>query len=233
MNLRLNTNTKLKIAQIAYRTQKYFRSVFGNAKDQITCKRMGLNWELNLREGIDLAIYLFNGFEKQTFSAIQKQIFPGAIVLDIGANIGAHALPMAKTVTSSGKVYAIEPTLSAFTKLSKNKSLNPELTQLIPINAFLTDSASKMPSHLYSSWDLFEKDIHAIHGGVLQTVGEAKSFTLDELSIQLKLSHLDFIKMDVDGFECIILRGGIRTILKFKPKIIFELGIYTLQEQFA
>jgi 23S rRNA G2069 N7-methylase RlmK/C1962 C5-methylase RlmI len=92
--IKLSTKTKLKIATALYKSAHYSRAMFGG-KDLVHCKRGGVNWELDLTEGIDLAIYLFGRFERSTSLALQRAIRPGMTVLDIGANVGAHALPMA------------------------------------------------------------------------------------------------------------------------------------------
>src|SRR4030095_4914874 len=81
--------------------------------------RDGLRWQLDLCEGIDLALYL-GIFETDSVSVVRRLLEPGAVVLDIGANIGAHTLPMARRVGPNGKVYAFEPTQFAFQKLQNN-----------------------------------------------------------------------------------------------------------------
>jgi hypothetical protein len=67
-------------------------------------RRRGLKWELDLREGIDLAIFAFGCFESETYQTIQKIVRPGSIVFDIGANIGAHTLNLARLSAPTGKV---------------------------------------------------------------------------------------------------------------------------------
>ena len=99
----MKTKTKIFIAEVA---------------------RGGVNWRLNLTEGIDFSIYLLGAFEPITVAACARLIKPGDTVLDIGANIGALALPMARMAGPSGKVYCFEPTDYAFKKLTAN--LGPE-----------------------------------------------------------------------------------------------------------
>lgn len=52
-------------------------------------------------------------------------------MLDIGANIGSHTLPLAQMVGPSGRVYSFEPTDYAFGKQRRNLSLNPELSKRV------------------------------------------------------------------------------------------------------
>ncbi len=228
----MNTNLKIQLARHLYRLIKIFRSLTGTFKNLVICKRNHLKWQLDLEEGIDLSIYFFGAFEPRTWRSIQKKISLGDIVLDIGANVGAHALPMAKAVGHEGRVYAIEATDWAFQKMLVNQKLNPELQQsLIPLQVLLTDKTKELPQHLHSSWNLFKENVHPVHGGTLNTLQQAQVMSLDELIEKLKLQKIDFIKIDVDGFECQVFRGAIKTLTKFRPHIILELCPYVLEEQ--
>ena len=52
--------------------------------------RKGIKWELELSEGIDLSIYVFGCFERETTKALKKNISSDSYILDIGANIGGN-----------------------------------------------------------------------------------------------------------------------------------------------
>src|SRR5262245_34452280 len=111
----LTTRTKVAIARLAYSAISAVRRRVG-LDHSVRVVRDGACWELDLREGIDLAIYL-GLFEAGTSRALRRLVRPGAVVLDVGANIGAHTLRLAKLVGESGRVIAFEPTVYAHTKL--------------------------------------------------------------------------------------------------------------------
>src|SRR5580692_10186007 len=92
-----------------------------------TVRRRRVNWALDLREGIDFSIWLLGAFELATVRAYERLVRRGDTVLDIGANIGAHTLHLARAVGAEGKVWAIEPTDYAIGKLRDNMALNPGL----------------------------------------------------------------------------------------------------------
>jgi hypothetical protein len=48
--------------------------------------------------------------------------------------------------------------------------------------------------------------------------------TVDEMSDSLQLQRLDFIKSDVEGYECEVLKGGSRTFQRFRPVILVEVN---------
>ncbi len=228
----MNTQAKLQSARFLLSAVKVSRSLVGKKSDEVICRRSALWWNLDLREGIDLSIYLFHQFDRSTSAAIHAVLFSGATVLDIGANCGAYALPMAKKVGAQGRVYAIEPTDWAFDRLMKNKSLNVELAEsLVPLKMFLSDSTAAFPQEIYSSWNLLKSNTHPIHGGDLKSAQNAECMTLDQLVDRLKLTRLDFVKLDVDGFESKVIRGGIKSLVRFKPKLLIEITPYTLEEQ--
>jgi FkbM family methyltransferase len=156
---------------------------------------------------------------------------PGAIALDLGANVGAHALFMADAVRPNGKVYAIEPTDYAYQRLVKNLSLNPALSGVLhPIQAYLGDGRP-MPQSAYASWKLVpENDQHPIHQGTAKSISGARGVTLDALVAELAIPRLDLIKIDVDGAEVSILSGAKETLSRFKPRILIELAPHVLEE---
>ena len=83
------------------------------------------------QKGVDLSIYVFGCFEEETAKALKRIISEDNYVLDIGANIGAHTLPIAAMLGKKGKVLAVEPTKFAFDKLKINLALNENLSHFV------------------------------------------------------------------------------------------------------
>ncbi len=196
-------------------------------------KRGGINWCLDLNEGIDLVIYLSGCFEKNTLRAYSRLLKQGDIVLDVGGNIGAHTLHFAKLVGENGHVYVFEPTVYAFNKLVKNISLNPDLeNRITAIQAMLSDGINnKLESEIYSSWPLKKnKDIHPLHAGKLESTDGAKVMSVDGFVKVHELEKVDFVKLDVDGNEVSILRGAKHMLQRENCPILMELSFYTLKE---
>jgi len=223
----------MRLASTLYRALKAIRS-FTGAEDVARVRRNGLNWELDLREGIDLAIFAFGSFERETTRALKKLVMPGSIVLDIGANIGAHTLNLGRLVGPRGKVYAFEPTTYAFNKLKRNLALNPEISaRVVAEQARLTCEPKLDRSvEIYSSWKVVgEEPRHPKHLGIAQSTGAAAVLTLDDYCNNSDLSGIAFVKLDVDGFETEVLSGGIQTLRRDSPTICMELAPYALEER--
>jgi hypothetical protein len=120
----LSTCHKIRIVRTLSSHVQFFRKCFGRTTRVIVTRR-GVTWVLDLREGIDFAIYLLGGFELRTLRSYPRTIKAGDTVLDVGANIGAHTLPFAQLVGSPGKVFSFESTAYAFAKQKTNISLTP------------------------------------------------------------------------------------------------------------
>jgi FkbM family methyltransferase len=229
---RLGTAEKIRLARLLYRIVRASRAVAGARSGIVVCRRRGLRWRLDLSEGIDLSIYVFGRFEGSVGRLIDRHLTAGMIALDIGANVGAHAVPMAARVAPSGRVFAVEPTHWAYRRLLVNQRLNRHLEPVLtPVRAALGVDPASGASEYYASWNLKQqRDVHDVHRGALRSAREARRLTLDGLVAELGLKKLDFIKIDVDGCECEVLSGGRETLARLRPLILFEFCPYALEE---
>lgn len=180
-----------------------------------------------LERGYRFGYIYLGGFEVRTLRQYKTLINEGDVVLDIGANIGSHTLPLAKLVGVTGKIYAFEPTTYAFKKQQTNIALNPVLIQRISSHQIMltaTDSDS-LPEAIYSSWPLESaNDLHGIHHGRLMDTKGCLTSSLDTFVFDTNIEHIDVIKLDVDGNECDVLAGAKNVLIKWKPKIMLELA---------
>jgi len=133
----------------------------------------------------------------------------GDIVFDIGAFVGDTALWFSKAVGPQGRVYAFEPEPSNFEKLKANRERN-KVTNVIPLQLALSEN---------------EGEMQITSGGgssaITETAGDTsvKVTTVDKSVEANKLTRVDFIKMDVEGYELKVLAGARETIKTFKPSL--------------
>jgi FkbM family methyltransferase len=225
----LTTKTKVEIARILYGViLKFRRTVMGKGA-QTLVNRRGIQWSLDLNEGIDLSIYLFGAFERSTVKLLEKLVKPGDVILDIGANIGAHTLYLAKSVGPGGKVIAFEPTDYAFQKLQRNLALNPLLESRVTAEQLMLvdDRNTPLEAEIYSSWPLDTR--HGVHEklcGKAMPTAHAHAERLDDYARRTGMKRADLIKLDVDGHEASVLFGARQMIGEFRPTILMELSPY-------
>lgn len=213
---------------------KPFRGIFAelyrkhrllNRNRIITATRDGIKYRLDLNELIDSAIYYNGCFEPAATAIIDKYTQEGMTVLDVGANNGCHTLHFAKLVGKMGKVIAFEPMSEAILRLKCNMELNDFDNIVVEKIALSNVNKKKQSAYFRTSWTL--------DGSKLNIAGNKEDvdfFTLDEYVKNKRLDKIDFIKLDVDGYEYKVLSGGRNSIKRFTPIILVELGKYTLKE---
>ena len=137
----------------------------------------------------------------------------GDVVVDVGANIGTHALALAKLVGASGIVYAYEPQRMIYEILQNNVEANhlPNV-RLNWAAVGAADSTGHIPEIDYSVQNNFG-EVSTGHGEL-----EVPMIALDSL----KLPRLNLIKIDVEGAEAEVLRGATSTIAQQRPILYVE-----------
>jgi FkbM family methyltransferase len=223
------TLIRLGIARWLYRVLKIFLR-----DDNHLVRRHGVNYLVDISEGIDLSIFLFGSFQTHIFAKDFFALKPDSIVFDVGANMGSMTFRFAQLVPQ-GKVYAFEPTTYAFGKLSRNLSLNDDLARrIIPVQTFLSSRSAKAHRLVaYSSWKVDKRppDAHRLHGGTFKPADDVPTTTIDDFCRDNKIQRVDLIKIDTDGHELEVLQGARETLSKNRPFIIFEIGLYILKER--
>ena len=154
-------------------------------------------------------------WENQLIKYAETFLNDNSIILDIGANIGTWSIPLA---IKNRKVYSFEPYDSSFYSLCGNIFLNNKEHIIYPYHSAITDNVNKKTS-MYLS-----ETINIGGCKLLETkdnnnkLNRYNLITLDSL----KLEKVNFIKIDVEGQELNVIKGGTKTILKNKPVIFFE-----------
>jgi len=147
-------------------------------------------------------------------------IRPGMTVVDVGANIGVYAEYFSHRVGKQGRVYAFEPSPQNFNILIKGKFNN-----VTCVNAALGDTTGEIT--LFIS-DELNVDHRTYDTGENRKTISIPSYRLDDY---ITGQRIDFIKMDIQGFEYNALQG-MKTILKNNPdiKLLLEFWPYGLKK---
>ena len=171
---------------------------------------------IDLNEVIDANVYYAGSFEPDTERVFAQKVRAGDTVLDIGANIGLHTLSLAHKTGEKGKVIAFEPSRWACERLMKNINLNGYRNIRLENLGLSNVPASGVSLTTRSSYRL---------DGKIKVHSEIADFTtIDSYCAEQQILCVDFIKIDVDGFEAKILKGAEQILRQSRTRIIFELG---------
>jgi len=168
---------------------------------------------VDLRSGVGRHIYMTGKFDPQIFMPFKKILKPGGVFCDIGANVGYYSMLALDHVGKSGSIYAFEVDPRPIKCLKKTIRRN-NLTNIHLLECALGDK--KGHATLNQVKDCGHTRV------VINSVG--KGFPVDTLDNYAKgfKGEIQGIKIDVEGFELMVLRGAEKTIRKHKPVIVFE-----------
>jgi len=190
-----------------------------------------------LHEDISLKFSAPNALSKyryETFSSKEPETLEwinampaGAVLWDIGANIGLYSIYAAKK--RQCKIYSFEPSIFNLELLARNIWLN-ELTNTICIVPIaLSDKMGKSQMYMTSTqWSGALSTFGETYGWDGKAINEVFKFQTigmrmtDALQL-LCIPQPDYIKMDVDGIEHLILKGG-RDVLTSVKGVLIEIN---------
>lgn len=152
--------------------------------------------------------------ERDKLEHLVSRLSPGQVVWDIGANVGLYTLPTAKTVGSSGLVFAFEPMPQNLVYLKQHVSLN-SLTNVVIVDAAVAESYGKL---LMTEGDSPSEFFVDPNGSF-----EVPAIALDEWREQTGTPPPNIVKIDVEGAESEVLRGGAKTFSEYRPTVYLAL----------
>ena len=171
-------------------------------------------------------ISTFSTKEPETLEWIES-IPNGSILWDVGANIGLYAIYAAKA--RNCKVYAFEPSVFNLELLARNIFLNALQEQITIIPIALSDKiGTSMFKMSTTTWggalSTFGQNFDQ-NGSVIKNIFEYQTpgLTMDDTVNLLGIPIPQFIKIDVDGIEHYILRGGV-DVLSDVESVLIEIN---------
>ena len=175
-----------------------------------------------------LSLLFLGDFEKYESNILENIIRRGDMILDVGANVGYMTLLMALKSGPTGRVYSYEPVKRTFQKLQENIKHNEKLplSEVILRRKGLGERAASIPIYL-----------RAVVSGT--GIDSGRSSIISDFSIagykviaeQIELCRLDdeniedkltLVKCDIEGYEKAFFEGGMATLSRDKPLLLFE-----------
>jgi FkbM family methyltransferase len=138
-------------------------------------------------------------------------------VVDIGTNIGNHVLYYCSHL-SAKNVICFEPNKTNRETLCKNVELN-QFNQLVTVHPYAVGAVNGKGTQ--SNFSLGNTGMNRIDKLENEAISDTETIEIRSLD-SFNLQQLDFIKIDVEGFEADVLQGAAATILRCKPVLMIE-----------
>ena len=172
-----------------------------------------------------------NRFRVDTFSTKEPEtlrwidtIPPGSILWDVGANVGIYACYAAKA--RGCRVFAFEPSVFNLETLARNIFLNQLTDRITVVPLPLSDELAVSKFSLTSTdWGAAMSTFAQSYGHDGEPIRKVFEFSTIGLSMAdavdlLRIPCPEYIKMDVDGIEHLILKGGLQILRRTKSVLV-------------
>lgn len=182
----------------------------------------------DLRRRADWLAHLFKAATQQHHRELgpvfAPLIAPDAVVLDVGAHAGQFAKLFAR-LAPRGRIYAFEPSAYARSILVRalawNRVRNVEVAALGLSDAD-GEAVLHTPVKRRGGLGFGLANLAAAPGGAAGVDQTVPLITLDAFAEEHGLERVDFIKIDVEGWEAHVLRGAAQTLARHRPALFLE-----------
>jgi FkbM family methyltransferase len=198
----------------------------------VIARRQGVDWKLSTDCWVQRTLFFHGEWDANELEALLRHMpdrngTASAVFLDIGAYFGYYALTVARRLGLAVTVFAFEPLTVNYDLLTDNIRRN-RFSNVTPVRAALSDAPGEA---------VFTVPPAENRGsGHLRTAGETGDgervpvTTLDRFMEERAVPRLSAIKLDVEGAELGVLRGGRETLQRFHPVLLMELNPTALGE---
>jgi len=182
--------------------------------------------------GISSELRIFNVHEPLTTHITLQELKNDMICLDIGSNIGYYVLMESKAVGNNGRVIAIEPSPQNFQQMKKSL----ELEKISNVDAYNFGAGEENGEGNFLIHERSNLGKIIPKGELIPEFSNVIKIPLkkiDSFIEEKKLNRLDFIRMDIEGYEIKLFEGLWNTLRKFKPMIQMEFHdiLFSIEEK--
>jgi FkbM family methyltransferase len=159
------------------------------------------------------SLKLYGEYSEAEWEGLNILLGPGNVVIEVGSNIGALTVPMAKAIGPLGKLYAFEPQPATAALLRENLSDNG-------IDNVVVHQTAAGPSKSRVRMPALTELTHNNFGRA--EIGHGSLVVLMQKIDDLELPKLSLLKIDAEGSEIGALGGAEKTIMRCRPMIYIE-----------
>lgn len=148
---------------------------------------------------------------------LRKLIRTGDFILDVGASFGSYTLSLAKRAGPTGRVWAFEPNPNVSLFLEHSLQANGFANTVLDRRGVSGDTATMFfTQHRYSECQGLSTSSEGASGFSVKTA------SLDQLTVEYQWERIDFLKIDVEGYERPVLEGAVEFFRRFSPLVLYE-----------
>jgi FkbM family methyltransferase len=175
--------------------------------------------EANLRSIVTSVLLVDEDWFELEIEFWRTYLKPGMVVFDVGANVGVYTFSAATRVGSTGRVIAVEPTLSCVKCLQETIQING-LQQVVVYGVAASNTEGSVSFKFSSSSELNE----VVSNDASQENGltVVPCLPLDTICTRENIQRVDLIKIDAEGHELSVLQGALNVLATSRPVILYE-----------
>jgi FkbM family methyltransferase len=175
----------------------------------IITDRRGMRFTHYSSDSESFEVVITKDFYEPELCAMEKLVKNGSTVIDVGANIGLFSVFLSREIGEKGKLFAFEPIKETFWRMRENLALN-KCANVIPFQAAVSNKQGKATMNVfpegYGAWNTFGKPVFGKIAPV--AVEKVDILSLDSFAKSQSIKKIDFLKIDVEGFERDVLEGA-------------------------
>ena len=192
------------------------RQVVLPQKDVVVESSFGARFVCSHENYIERMLMQDGHFEPESTAATMRAVAPGAVTIDVGANVGFYSLLLAKCVGPQGAVHAFEPTRWAYERCLRNLALNRSLAESVVLNH------AGLLAEERAGYEAIESRFSA---RILarQKREQLRFLTLDRYCAERGITRIDFMKVDVDGYDYQVIAGARNILRQSNATLLCEL----------
>jgi FkbM family methyltransferase len=183
-----------------------------------TIHGISLRIDPTVDNGVERSLHETGTYEKGVLGFMEDYLKTGDVFVDIGANIGLMSIFAAKCVGDTGQVHAFEALPKTALILEENMRINA--VQNCTIHGFAL-GASKGTATIYENMQVNRGGASlVVHDG-----SEGTQISLETLDdVYPNSAPIAMVKIDVEGYEPMVLEGAKSTLFRCRPIVIIEVS---------
>jgi FkbM family methyltransferase len=183
-------------------------------------RRCGLVFELDLRDNLQRTLYYTGSYTPRLLALLLAQLRAEDVCVDVGANIGVYALPMARRLQrlGGGHVYAFEPAPDTAAVLDRERERN-EIGNLTVVPLALGSRSAVLTLKTSTQFSPHDVGVRSLFGDGV-ALFQTEVVTFDSWVRSRDIRRLDVIKVDVEGGEYDVLLGMREAVARLRPRCL-------------